>query len=320
MACAFLVLPVLVFAKDNVQKTTAANLDKIIVVVNGDVITKNELNKRMVMIRRQLTANHIAVPQDSVMRKQALDDLIDNLLQLQLAQRNGVKVSDAELNGIISNIVKSNNFTMEQFKKTLQEQEGMSFKEYREQMREQILINRVEQRFLGGDIVVTDKEIAKVLRNPPKLSNAVAQYHVVDILVAVSDDVDNNKSKAATAVAKKIIATLKKGEDVAKIVQKYNSSKQQVSSNDLGWRKADELPTIFAPEVTKLKTGQIAGPIQAPNGLHLLKLLGMQGLSPQGAKFTKEQAQEMVYRQKLEKKLKSWLQELRDTAYIKIMN
>jgi peptidyl-prolyl cis-trans isomerase SurA len=315
----FLVLLSSGYAKSSVQEAAPANLDKIIAIVNSDVITQSELNKRMSMIGRMLSENKTEI-KAPVLRKQALDGLIYTLLQLQLAQRNDIKISEPVVDNAISNIAKNNNLTVEQLKKSLQEKEGVNFKEYREQIRDQILVSRVQQQFLGRDIVVSDKEVNKVLRNPPKINKEATRYHVLDILIGVPDNASPSQIKGATNTAAQIIKESKQGVDLETVVQKYNVDGQQVGSNDLGWRKIEELPNLFAKEIAKIKVGQIAGPLKAPNGLHLIKLLELEGPPPQSAKFTKEQAQELVFHRELEKKLKPWLKELREGAYVKIIN
>lgn len=300
----------------------AKHLDKIIAIVNGDVITQSELNKRMTMLSHHLTGINSNAPKPSALRKQALDSLIDTLLQVQFAERGGMQISGTEIDNVISNIAKNNHLTVEQLKQTLQEHEGLSFKEYREQLRDQILVGRVQQQALGRDIAVSEQEIQQVLRNPPKINNnAPAQYHVADILIALSDNVSPDQIKAATAIADKMSTKLKQGADIEKTVKEFDTPEQQVQNTDLGVRKIDELPALFAQEVAKMQVGQITAPIKAPNGLHLLKLLEAQGATPpQNLKFTKERAQEFLFQQKLEKKLKPWLKELRDAAYVRILN
>jgi len=300
-------------------KTAAAHLDKIVAIVNGDVITQSELNKRMTLISHQLAGNNPTTFKASALRKQALDSLIDSLLQMQLAQRIGMQINDAEIDSVISNIAKNNHLSVEQLQKSLQEHEGLSIKEYQEQIREQLLIGRVQQQSLGKDIVVSDKEVKKALHNPPKINNIPAQYHVTDILVALPDNASPSQIKAVTVVATKIAAKLKQGADIERTVKEYNTTEQRVQNTDLGVRKTDELPTLFAKEVANMQIGQITDPIKAPNGLHLLKLLEAQG-QPPAIKFTEERAREFVFHQKLEELLKPWLKELREAAYVKIVN
>lgn len=304
------------YAKDS-KKTAGAPLDKIVAIVNSNIITKNELDQRIAMMQRLLAANNPAAIKTATLRKQALDSLIDNSLQLQLAQRNGIQISAAELDSVIANIAKSNHVTVEQMKKSLQEQEGLSFTEYREQLREQILINKVEQQFLGKDIVISDQEVQKILRNPPPITSAATKYHIVDILIEIPDDTSPAGRTAAINTAKQIAMKLKQGANIEKLAQEHNTAKQQISNNDLGWRTINELPNLFAKEITNMQVKQVAGPLEAPNGLHFIQLLEKQG-GP--IKFTKEKAQDFLFHQKFEKLLKPWLKELRATAYIKIIN
>ena len=288
------------------KKTTASNLNKIVAIVNSDIITQNELEQRMAMLRRILPAN------SPTLRQQALDNLIDNSLQLQLAQRNGIQVSNAELNSIIANIAHKNQVTVATMKKTLQEQEGISFAEYREQLREQILINKVVQQFLGKDITISNQEVQKILKNPPKQPGATTKYHVADILIALPEDTTPTQLQAIKVIANKMAQKLKLGADIEKLIAE--NSKYNISNNDLGWRTSSELPELFAKEITKMRIKQTIGPLTAPNGLHFIQLLGKQENT---IKFTKEQAQEFLWQQKLSKRITPWLQELRAAAYIK---
>lgn len=310
----------LVFPFSGYANPDTSRLDKIVAIVNGDVITQSEVTKRMVMISH-LAGSGSTTSKESTLRKKALDSIIDSLLQMQLARRYGMQISEAEIDNVISNIAKSNHLTVEQLKQSLQEHEGLNFKEYREQIREQVLVSRVQQHSLGKDISVSEQEVEKVLRNPPKINKGiVAHYRVADILIEIPDNASSDQAKVATDIATKIVTKLRQGADIDKLVQEYDVAKQHVSNQDLGWRTVDELPTLFAKEITKMQIGQIIGPLKAPNGLHLIKLLEMQGGQPQTTKFTKLQAQEYVFHQKLEEKLKPWLKELRDAAYIKTID
>jgi peptidyl-prolyl cis-trans isomerase SurA len=293
--------------------------DKIIAVVNGDVITQSELNNKIAMFNRMAAQDKNM--QNKNIRQLALDSIIDSLLQLQAAQRIGLKVPDAELDDIVANVAKKNNLSVEQLKQALQEKEGINFKEYQRQIREQILINRAERAILGKDIAITDQEIAEILRNPPKMpanSMPTASYHVADILFELPDGVSAEKLKKTIAIAKKFAAQLKPNKDINALIQEYNMKGYDIKNVDLEWRKINELPNIFANVVVGMQRGQVSSPLIAPNGIHLLRLLEKQGDQVQQVKFSKDQAQEFLYQQKIQAKLKDWLKELRAKAYIKI--
>ncbi|MBU0744141.1 MAG: peptidylprolyl isomerase [Gammaproteobacteria bacterium] len=293
------------------------NLDKIVAVVNSDVITQKELNKKMAFIQRIANAPGSS---SSSLRQKALDELIDVSLQLQLAKTNKIQITNAELDGVIANIAKNNGLTVAQLKVMIPEKEGVSFNEFRNLIREQGTISRLQQQFLGRELVVTEKEINEVLRNPPKMDRTPAHYHVTDILFEIPDDATKDQRAVIAEVANKMAVRLRKGASAESVVadSQQNLKGQVVQNNDLGWRKADDFPELFAKEVVKMKANDVVGPLNAPNGVHLLKMLEIQGAASQTGKLKKDQASEIVYYHKLAKKLKPWLQELRDKAYIKI--
>lgn len=292
-------------------------LDKIVAVVNSDVITQNELDKKIAFMKKRGDVSESGALSS---RQKALDELIDISLQLQLAKRSGIQVSDRELDGMIANMAKNNGLTVAQLKAAIVEKEGISFSDFRKQIREQGLISRVQHQFLGRELDVSEKEIEEALRHPPKIDRSPAEYHVIDILFAMVDDTPADQKAIITKVANKMAIRLKQGASVESVVEDGQRSlkEQIIQSNDLGWRKIDEFPELFVKEIAKMKAKQVAGPLSAPNGLHLLKVLEIRGPMPQAAKFTREQATEMLYYRKLVEKLKPWLEELRAKAYIKI--
>jgi len=316
-----LILGILLFTH-YVVKANPARLDKIVAVVNSGVITQSEVDKRVIMMKRQLGGDSsTSMPSASTLRQRALDDLIDISLQLQLAKRAGIQISDSELDEAVANIAKSHNLTLEKLKEVLPEQEGMSFVEFRRQFREQGLISRTQQRFLGSEVVISNKDIDAILRNPPKANSTPPQYHVIDILFEVADGAPKEQVDAIKNAARQMVVELQRGGDINDVVKEGqdNLKEQVIKSEDLGWRKVNELPELFAKDVAAMKVNQVVGPIQAPNGIHLLKLLAIQGSSLPSVKLTRDQAGEIAFRRKLNEKLDPWLKELRETAYIKII-
>lgn len=293
--------------------------DKIVIVVNSDAIAQSKLDKKIAMLKRQLGDKSGSIVSGSL-RQKAIDELIDTSLQIQLARRNGIKISDKELDGAVANIAKANHLTLAEFEEVLSKREGMNLKEFRNQLREQGLISRVQQSFLGGRITVTPKEIEDVLHSPPKIDSTPAQYHVVDVLFEVADGASRDQVELITNAARQALVELQHGGNLDEIIKEREEGLKglNIRSDDLGWRRLDDLPPLFAKEVAVMKANQVVGPLRAPNGLHLLKLLATQGSSGSSAKFTKDMAGEIVYRRKLNEKLGPWLKELREAAYIKV--
>lgn len=293
-------------------------LNKIVAIVNGDVITKSELDRKTAIVEQQLKSSNADLPPTPKLKQQILNNLIDNSLQLQLAKRNNIQLSKKELDNIIANIAKSNGLTLEKLQQSLLEREGIKFNEFINQIRDQVLITRVEQQFLGGGIKVSATEVQAEMKKEPTL-NPQTQYHLVDLLFSTPEAPNEKQLQTAVDLTKKIAIQLKSEMALEKVVAKYQPQLQEGSlqTEDLGWRKISELPSLFAKEVAKMKVNQVVGPLQAPNGLHLIKLLGV---NSQTQKLTKEQAYERVYQRKLMEKLTPWLKELREMAYIKIFN
>jgi peptidyl-prolyl cis-trans isomerase SurA len=297
-------------------------LDRVVAVVNSEVITKSELDNKIDRMKRSLLRAGSVIVSDALLHLQALDELIDASLQVQLARINKIQVSDKELNEVIANIAKSNGLTVEQFEEVLPSHEGISFSRFRNELRENGLISKVQQIVLGKEIVISDTEIDEILKKPFESDDTPPRYHVLDLLFEIIDCTNNKQLSTVTDEANKAAKRLRYGNKVDDIVRDSRNNlkkKSRVYSNDLGWRGIDDLPEIFANEITKMKINQVVGPIIASNGLHLLKLLEIRK-DKRVVKLRKEQAYEILYHRKLTEKLKPWLKDLRSKSYVEIIN
>lgn len=279
-------------------------LNKIVAVVNGDIITQHEVNKKMAL-------NHQT-------KQQALDDLIDTILEIKLAQNNNIKISDTEINSIIANIAKNNHLSVAQLGEELRKTQGLTMKEYKEQIHDQIIVNKLEQQMFSKDVQISDKEIKQAMAEPIISGQASPEplYHVVDILIETPDNASQAQLAAAKNTAAKVLSKLKHSSDEKTITADL---KEPVQYNDLAMRKLKEMPDLFIKQIKNMQIGQVAGPIQAPNGLHILKLVEALGIQ-QKITLTKEQARELVFRKKLKEQAQKLIKELRESTYIKIMN
>jgi peptidyl-prolyl cis-trans isomerase SurA len=298
------------------------SLNKIVAVVNNEVITEQDLDQRVARIKRELKKDGTeSAEADLKLRQKVLEDLINITLQLRIAQKHHITISDKELNEVVENIAKSHRLTVEELKEVLPQQEGISFAEFRDSLREQGIINRLHQQLFAKEVVATSKEIDDLLRNPPKMGDAPTEYHLIDIIIEDKEGANKDvKSQAAKDLAKTLAAKLSSKTEIEEVIKESQVGfKGSIKKEDLAWRKLDELPEIFVNTVKKMQANQVAGPIEAPNGLHLLKLEAIKKAKAVFAKLTKQQAAEIIIRRKLEKKAVPWLKELRDTAYVKII-
>jgi peptidyl-prolyl cis-trans isomerase SurA len=288
-------------------------LDKIIAVVNNEIITQHELDAKISMAKRQMRLSHTPIPAAKQLHDQALNLLIMQSLQMQIAKRAGISITDSDLDSSIQSIAQRNNASITEMRKTLQAQ-GISYKEFRKQIKTQMLIAKVQQAAVGKQVNVSALEI-KGMRG--QLHNkSPLQYKLADLLVALPDSPTPQDIKTAKQKAASLLAKIKSGQSFQAVAAAYSASSSSVSGGDLGWQSAAELPDIFVAAVKNHVTRSVVGPIQAGNGFHLLKILGKRR-SKSGA-ANDEQIRQMIWQRKFSENVAIWLQQLRSSAYIKI--
>jgi len=256
----------------NASPAPRESLEKIVAVVNDDVITRTELDNRLHAIKDQLKNQPSPLPPDSVLEKQVLDRMILASLQLQLADRNGIQVDDETLNRTIERIAQDNKLSLPEFR-TVLEKEGYDFATFREDIRREIIISRVQQRQVNDRVMVTEQEIDNYLAAQKAQGNAGTEYHLAHILVTVPDAASADRIQAARKRAKDILAKLHAGANFQETAIAASDGQQALQGGDLGWRKLGELPTLFVEPVSHMKSGDISDLIRSPSGFHIIKLL-----------------------------------------------
>ena len=259
--------------------TQAIAADKIIAIVNKEVITQSQLNEQVSLARKQAAATRQTLPAN--LQKFILDRMIDSRLQLQLAKSMGIEVSDDTVNQTIEGIAQRNNLTTAQLREALK-REGLDFARYSKDMREQIALSQLHQRVLGGKIKVNDEDVDLQMRagNPAPKNQQPAQYHVADILLTLPENATPADIAAKRKEAEASLAHLRQGASFEELAVVKSGGPDALKGGDLGWRKLSELPSLFAPYVTKMRPGQLSEIIQAPNGFHILHLIDMRGGDP----------------------------------------
>lgn len=295
------------------QYAAAEALDKIVAVVNNDVITQQEVQDKIVLVKRQAAAAHQNLPTDAELKQQVLEQLINRELQMQVAKRAKIEISDVDLNAAIQDIAARNHLSLEQLKASLVK-DGITFAAFRKQIQEEMLISKVERQAVNPNVNITDEEIAVFLKSGVA-NEADKEYHVLDILVPVADKPTPKELQDARNLALDTAKKLRATNDTETVIHDNNLQQQ-----DLDWRPLPALPSIFIAPVSKMKSGEISNPIQAPNGFHIVKILAVRQMPHKGGALTSEQAREILYHRKLDENLKTWLQELRKQSYIKIEN
>ncbi len=246
-------------------------LDRIIAVVNDGVILQSDLDRAMEAGRQQIRERGIAPPSDEILRTQVMERLILVRLQTQRAQEAGIKVDDRELNEVMGNIATQNKMTLAEFAQQLKK-EGQDYLAVREQVRDEVLMQRLRSKEVEGRVLVTDEDIDLMLANEGKAPDA--EYRLSHILVKVPDGASAEVRDQAHKKAEAVLKKLKDGADFAQTAIASSDGQQALEGGDLGWRKADDMPELFAQQLPKLKEGELSPLLETASGFHIVRLAG----------------------------------------------
>jgi peptidyl-prolyl cis-trans isomerase SurA len=256
--------------------TQGTLLDRIAAVVNDGVVLESEVDDQMKQVTARLQAQNMAPPPQSVLRKQVLDRLILQRIELQQAKRDGIAISDDQLNAALEDVAKRNNIAFSDLPTALAQQ-GIDYASYREEMRQQLTIGLLRQRDVLQQIVVTPREIDQFLAKQTSQPATDDQYNVSHILIAVPPNATPAQIAAAQQRAQDVYQKASKGEDFGKLAVAYSNSEDALEGGSLGWRKGSELPTFLTSTILGLKPGEVAPPLRTPTGFHIVKLNQVRG-------------------------------------------
>ncbi|MBI2785936.1 MAG: peptidylprolyl isomerase [Legionella longbeachae] len=252
-------------------------LDKVVAVVNNGVITSSELDKQVELSKKQILAQKMQLPADSVLRKQVLQHMIDVNVQLQMAKQHGLTIDDLELNKAIERIATMNHATLTQLREEIIKQ-GMTWNEYRENIRKEMLLSQLQQKAVGKDALVTNEQVERYLKTEGGfVDRSSLTYHLQNIVIPLSEEPTSDQVKKAKSRAELLLKKIKKGDDFSRLAIENSSGEFALEGGDLGDRHLAELPELFAKEVMTMKVGQVVGPLRAGNGFQLIKLVSIGG-------------------------------------------
>jgi peptidyl-prolyl cis-trans isomerase SurA len=256
--------------------TASGKIDRILVIVNDDVITETELANRLLETKKQLTLEKIKTPPDDILRKQLLDRMVLERLQLQLAVQTGIRVAESDVDQAIETIARRNNLSEENFLKTLAKS-GMDVDAFRAQTRDQLTIQHLLEREISNRVNVTDSEVSHFLENPQSRADMDVTYNLSHILIGIPESASPEAIQAAKKRADDILRQLKAGADFEQIAVSYSQGADALKGGSLGWKKPGELPELFLSALSSLSPGGISEILRSPNGFHILKLNDKRG-------------------------------------------
>lgn len=251
-------------------------LDRIAAIVDDDVVMESDLRARMAGIETQLAERKAPVPPADVLRRQVLERLIVESIQVQLGNRMGIRIDDDTVTGAITGIARQNDLPLRDFVQRLDE-EGVEYATFREQIRRDMIINRVRQRRVGDRVRITDADVDEFLKSATAREMFAGSYRLAHILVAVPEGAAVEQVKTAEEKARRLLAEANGGADFADLAVRNSDATNALEGGDLGWRDAAQLPTLFAGLATTMKPGEVAGPLRSGSGFHLVKLVDRKG-------------------------------------------
>ncbi len=260
------------------QLVAAQQLDRIIAIVDEDVVLASELIERVQYVEMQFQSNNMQVPPREVLMSQVLERLIVDSIQIQMGQRAGVRISDQELTQAVSNIAQQSGMNLEQFQAALA-QDGMTYQDFREQIRREMIVARVQQNRVMDRIQVSPQELQNFMDSPVGQAATSDEYRVGHILLSVPDDATQQAVLQAEQEAEQIVAELREGADFAQMAVARSAGQRALEGGDLGWRQAGQIPSLFAEAVLGSEPGEVLEPVRSASGFHIVKVLDRRGAS-----------------------------------------
>jgi peptidyl-prolyl cis-trans isomerase SurA len=252
-------------------------VDSIVAIINEDVITRRELQKRVQATMARMAAQKFTPPPQADLQRQVLERMIYEKTQTLAARDLGIRVDDATLDRSMATIAEQNKLTFAQFREQV-EADGTEFADFREQIRNEITISRLREREVNSKILISDSEVDNFLAAEALLAQNKQEYNLGQILVRIPENASSEIITQRRERANEVLQKLNSGADFVKMVGTYSDASDALTGGELGWRSPDRLPQLFFEAIAKLNEGEVSAIIKSPNGFHILKLLGKRKL------------------------------------------
>jgi peptidyl-prolyl cis-trans isomerase SurA len=270
-------------------------VDRIVAVVNKDVITATELGEAVAAAQRQLRRQKTPLPERGLLERQMLERLILDKAQLQLARDKGIRIDELQLDRAVQRVVQNNNMSLADFRSAL-ERDGIPFQAWREDLREQMVLSRVREREVDDRIQVSDTEIDLFLAEMQAKPDSRVEYQISHILVRVPEQASPERIETARARAEKALAEARTGGDFATLAASYSDAPDALQGGAVGWRSHDRLPELFSSALARMQPGTVSEVLRSPAGFHLLKLNERRGAALDNAPVAQTRLRHILIR------------------------
>jgi peptidyl-prolyl cis-trans isomerase SurA len=259
------------------RRAQPMEVDRIVAVVNDEVITAFELRARLAAVERQLRGQNVQLPPRDVLERQLLERMITDRVQLQFAKETGLRISDIELDAAMRRIAEGNRLSLPDFRATL-ERDGIGWAKFREEIRDEITLSRLRDREVESRILVSDGEIDNYLVNPEQGGDAAnVEVQTAHIVIRVPEQASPDQLMRVGARAQSALDQIRRGESFAKVAASYSDAPDGLTGGAMGSRPLDRLPALYADAVKKLKPGEVSEILRSPAGFHIVMLIARIG-------------------------------------------
>ncbi|MSP86538.1 MAG: molecular chaperone SurA [Methylotenera sp.] len=260
----------------NVHAAEVLKLDRIVAIVDQTVVTEQELESRITTVTAQFKKQGTELPTENILRKQILERLITDTLQIQYAAQTGLKVDDNQLDKTIERIAEQNQMTLTEFSEALAK-DGASMRKFRADIRNEITIARLREREVDGRVNVSESEIDNFLTSQAANNDNKDEFEISHILIRTPEDGATEDVQKAKAKVDSAINELRAGKSFAKVSASFSDAPNALEGGNLGWKSGTQIPALFLDALKTMQVGDISLPLRSPNGFHVLKLSNKRG-------------------------------------------
>lgn len=253
------------------SRPSVVELDRVIAVVNDEALTQWDLNEQKRVVLQQMKASNVPPPAPDVLEKQLLERMINEHAILQHAKENGVRVDDTTVERTIQRVAEENKMSVDDLRKAL-DREGIPYEKYREDIRRQVIIQRVREREVDSKITVSDAEVDNYLATVNAQAGGESEYLLSHVYVTVPEQASPSEIEGRQKRAEEALAAVRSGRDFGQVAASYSDAPDALSGGSLGWRTPARLPSVFADYVRKMKPGEVSGVLRSPGGFHIVKV------------------------------------------------
>ena len=265
-----------VHAQSKDLSSTGALLDRVAAVVNDGIVLRSDVEQQMQVIGERIQQAGQQLPPRNVLRQQVLERLVLQELQMQRAERLGIKVTDEQVNQALADVAQRNKMKFSDLPAALESQ-GVNYRDYRDEVRREMTMQMLRQRDVLARVYISPREVEQCVAKQKASPNASNEYNLGHILVAIPSTADEKQVAERTSRAQAVYERASKNEDFGQLAITYSDAGTALEGGALGWRKVSQLPSFVADIIPKMNAGDVTEPIRTPSGIHIFKVLEVRG-------------------------------------------